>query len=336
MSALPFDLLVEIVNFVDLQSLPALALADKNMLALALDYLYTSIPPERFLAASVSILGNASLAARVRTLEVNRKEHQTSYARVVPVLTDVLAATNNLRHLNLSLEGTYSEVIFGRTKCQLRTLSCNAFTSKRLIQFLEQQSSLEELNLTHSLLPTNHSWNFPRLRRFSGPMTWIDSVLPFAPTLSHLVITSTRRSDRQELEVLAQSLITHLEVPFSAVQMARAVEMGRVLPYLQSFVISMQRDWRGLLPDPPDNVEQTLKHWLLDVLPVLSSLRRVTILGYEESETPEGAVDFIREVTARVPPLLSEFSIRPAIQFSQELRVWRREHDEWKQVTAAQ
>ncbi|KAJ7056712.1 hypothetical protein C8F01DRAFT_1154651 [Mycena amicta] len=336
MISLPFDVFMEILPLIDYHDLPVLARANRNMSILALDRLYASIPAKHFVAAGTSISANSALALRVRSLEITREEHEkVSNAVLIPLLQDVFAATTNLRNLVLHLQGTFS-VVLRSARFKLQTLSCTTFTDQHLVTFLRDQADLEELTLTHSLVPMSsrdsRAWNLPNLRRFTGSMTWVDSILPCTPLLSHLVITSTR-AGRQDMEVLGTVPLQHLQIPFNAVDGASPAQMKRLLPHVQSLTLELGPLWRTFLV-PTSTTGATTEHWLVDVLPSLSTVRCVSVLGFNPSNgdtTTQNTVEFIRRVTARASTVC-EFSVRfgRATSADQSTWVWKRVRNDWE------
>ncbi|KAF7312031.1 F-box domain-containing protein [Mycena indigotica] len=303
--SLPFDVLMEILPWIEYKDLPALASSSKAMSILALDRLYASIPAQCFLGAGTSICNNPTLAQRVLSLEVNRKHNGKNSDIVIPLLSNVLNTTVNLRHLVLHMGGSYCKVLqFSRF--QLHTLSCHAFTDHHLITFLRQQTELKELVLAHSLPPIpkgrSHPWKFQQLESFDGPWTWAESILPKTPLLSRLMVTSAP-SRPCNLKVLADAPIRQLRIPFPAVvPQGTADQIRQLIPRLDSLAILLDTGFMSLLKTNPI---PALEQWLITTLSAVTTIRCLAIYGFRTSDRQtSNTINFIQNVTAEAPRVL--------------------------------
>ncbi|KAJ7352318.1 hypothetical protein DFH08DRAFT_650440, partial [Mycena albidolilacea] len=194
MTSIPFDVLLEILPLIDSSDLPAMARTNRYLSDFALDRMYGSISSKNMHAACQSVGSNPNLARRVKSLEINRHNHGhgTHLQTILPVFRDVLRVTSNLRTLKLDIDGKHSWVLKAALGVfKLRSFSCSAYTDQDLLDFLHDQTELEEIVFSHSYSFPEHGapvpWKFPGLKKVDGPMSWIDMIVPGQP-VSHVSI----------------------------------------------------------------------------------------------------------------------------------------------------
>ncbi|KAF7329761.1 F-box domain-containing protein [Mycena kentingensis (nom. inval.)] len=295
MASLPFDVLMEILPLLHAKDLPALARANKDLSYYALNRIYASIPAKSFVPAAGSILANPALALRVKSIKITQAVHGSGLSKtLVDLVNDVLATTPNLRHLTLDAEGPYSHLLSG-TACRLHTFSCCFYTSADLVDFVQRQSELEELSLTHSLVPIPHEpFFFPKLCRLVAPMSWVDEILPNS-VVSHLEITSIRRHTSLVFQKLPAAALRYLKLPFFAVKNMHPTVLRDMMPTVESLALVNV----GL------GTWTTMEPWLVASLPVLSHICAVSIFDLpdltRDDDLEESLLRFVRTATANAP-----------------------------------
>ncbi|KAJ6553488.1 hypothetical protein DFH09DRAFT_585590 [Mycena vulgaris] len=299
MVPIPFDVLMEILPFIDSPDLTRMARANKDLSGYALDRMYAHIRCRSMQSACGSIASNPSLARRVRCLEINRENNGTDIESFLPALRDILPMTVNLRTLVLDIEGNHSWVLtpaLGAFK--LRSFSCCTFTDQHLLDFLQDQTEVEEISLAHSFIPYGRSvpWKFPKLRKLSGPMTWVDTILPHNP-VSHVVISHISTTAAITSLGLTNTPIRRLEIPFQALRPNPVNELKVLFPALDDITLTIPFDWTTR-----NSPTQDLSGWLQDLFAALSSVKQVSLFSYRLGDTwLQDEPYFVKRVTERAP-----------------------------------
>ncbi|KAJ6577524.1 hypothetical protein B0H19DRAFT_1120208 [Mycena capillaripes] len=301
MNSIPFDVLMEILPLVSSSDLPALARTNKDLSDHALNRMYSHISSQNVAAACQSVSSNPSLALRVKSLEINRAGRVISIDSILPPLRDALRVTLNLRTLKLDIDGRHSWVLkpaLGVFK--LRSFSCSAYTDQDLLDFLRDQTELEEIVLSHSYSFIERGsqipWIFPLLKKFNGPMSWVDLIIPQQP-VSHVVISYIRPGSSIASLGLTTAPIRHLQIPLHALEQIHVRELKGMFPVLENLVLTISQVW---VIRPVSHIP--LPHWLRDLLESLSTVHDLEILGYRpQDEGEHDPTKFVKTATEKAP-----------------------------------
>jgi hypothetical protein len=245
MTSIPFDVLMEILPLVETSDLLAMARTNRDLSDYALDRIYGHILSKNMKAACQSVSSNPSLAQRVRSLEINYShgDHGYHLESILPSFRDALRVTLNLRTLKLDINGNHSWVLkpaLGAFK--LRSFSCYAYTDQDLLDFLRDQTELEEIMLSHSYTFIEHGApiKFPGLKKFHGPMTWADLIIPHEP-VSHVEISYIGHGSPIASLGLSTAPIRHLRIPIHAVDKRQPRELKVLFPALKNLVLTVSQ-----------------------------------------------------------------------------------------------
>ncbi|KAJ7183267.1 hypothetical protein C8R46DRAFT_1027024 [Mycena filopes] len=309
MTSIPYDVLMEIMPLVDFRDLTAMARANRSLSGYALDRLYARISSRNMRAACQSVSANPTLAQRVRALHVNRSDHGTQLDSILPALGDALRVTTNLRTLKLDVDGSHSWVLkSGLGAIKLQSFSCFAYTDEDLLNFLHDQTDLEDITLSHSFIERGPPvpWRFLHLRKFDGPMSWIEAVVPGHP-VSHLVI-SHMTNFRPSLASLGLTTVPllHLQIPLQSLRQIPSPILPVLLPAIESLTLPMDEDVAAIFSTPETPV------WLQDVLSSLPTVKDVVILKYQfkdEWERPQGDTTYFVDTATKMAPAICKFTL---------------------------
>ncbi|KAJ7746297.1 hypothetical protein B0H16DRAFT_1726476 [Mycena metata] len=301
MSFIPFDILMEIMPLIDLPDLTVIARANRDLSGCALDRLYEEISSRNMAAACQSISANHTLAQRVRSLEINRKDHARHLGSILPALRDALRCTSNLRILKLDVDGSHSWVLKSAIGViKLHSFSCCAFTDEDLLSFLRDQTDLEDIRLSHSYIQRGPPapWRFLRLKKFDGPMSWADTLIPGQP-VSHVVVSHiTNISPSLTSLGLVTVPICHLQVPLHGLHEIPFTTLKLLLPAIENLTLTMGTNMFVPLDTPV---------WLEDLLATLSTVRNCSILEYQPKDEWEGlesnTTHLVKTATRRAPAM---------------------------------
>jgi hypothetical protein len=240
MTSIPFDVLMEILPLVETSDLLAMARTNRDLSDYALDRIYGHISSKNMKAACQSVSSNPRLAQRVRSLEINHSDHGAHLESILPSFRDALRVTLNLRTLKLDIDGSRSWVLkpaLGAFK--LRSFSCSTYTDQDLLDFLRDQTELEEIMLSHSytFIEQGAPIKFLALKKFHGPMSWADLIIPHEP-VSHVEISYIGHGSPIASLGLSTAPIRHLRIPIHAVDKRQPRELQVLFPALNNLVLS--------------------------------------------------------------------------------------------------
>ncbi|KAJ7760665.1 hypothetical protein DFH07DRAFT_816341 [Mycena maculata] len=308
MISFPFDVFMEILPLVDFTDLAAMAATNKDLSAYALDRMYQHIVSKNMQRACESIASNPSLAQRVQSLEINRSDHGANIETILPALRDALRNTRNLRTLKLDVDGQHSWILTPSLGVfKLRSFSSMSYTDQPLLDFLHHQTELEELRLAHSFIESQSPvpWDFPHLKKFDGPMSWIEVVVPRHP-VSHVIVTHVS-SVYGTLAAMGMTTapIRHLQIPFHAMHKRTYEELKILFPALVDLTIT-----NDAVPHNQTIVSSLsawVQGWLQGLLAAISTVESVCLLGYDL--TDECDEETVRKMTERAPAV-RKFSLQ--------------------------
>ncbi|KAJ7036861.1 hypothetical protein C8F04DRAFT_1086340 [Mycena alexandri] len=311
MTSIPFDILMEIMPLIDFPDLTAMARANRDLSGYALDRLYERISSRNIEAACQSISANHTLAQRVRSLEVNREDHGRHLESILPALQNALRSTSNLGILKLDVDGSHSWVLKSAMGVfKLRSFSCCAYTDEDLLSFLHDQTDLEDIRLSHSFVERGPPapWSFLHLKKFDGPMSWVDTILPGQP-VSHVVVSHIRMASPSLTSLgLATVPIRHLQIPLHGLHEISSSTLKVLLPAIERLTLTMGRNMFVPLDTPV---------WLEDLLATLSTVRNCDIMEYQpqdEWERREDNVTHLVKTATRRAPAMWKFSLQYSMQ----------------------
>ncbi|KAJ7199561.1 hypothetical protein B0H12DRAFT_1244627 [Mycena haematopus] len=300
MTYLSFDVLMEILPLIDSSDLPAMARTNRFFSDYALNAIYGHISSKNMQAACVSVTSNPSLAQRVESLEVNFLDHGPKIHSILPAFRDALRVTLNLRSLKWDIDGKYSWVFKSALGAfKLRSFSCSAFTDQDLLDFLHDQTELEEIVLSHSYsFPESGPsvpWQFPSLKKFNGPMSWIDMIVPHHPVL-HVTISYIGRGSSIASLGLTTAPIQDLRIPIHAFEKTQPNELKALFSSLKHLVLMMAPPW------PTSTISVPVPRLRRDVLGALSTVKDCEIIGYVlHDEGEHDASSFVKTATENAP-----------------------------------
>ncbi|KAJ6468326.1 hypothetical protein C8R45DRAFT_1018306 [Mycena sanguinolenta] len=331
MTYLPFDVLAQIFPLIDSSDLPAIARTNKSLSDHALNAMYGHISSRNMQAACVAITSNPSLAQRVKSLEVNRHDHGRHIDSILPAFGDALRVTLNLRALKWGIDGKHSSVFkFALGAFKLRYFSCSAYTDQDLLNFLHDQTELEEILFTHSyLFPENGPppWQFSSLQKITGSMSWIDVIVPHHP-VSHIAISYISRGGSLASLGRTTAPIVDLRIPIHALEKRQPTELKALFPFLERLVLVTTYTWEtSELPVP---VSQLLRD-LLAALPAVTECELIRI-RYDRAAHPEeeehNASIFFKTATENAPAI-RRFSVQIGMH---TVVCWTKEIGGWKEA----
>ncbi|KAJ7088693.1 hypothetical protein C8R44DRAFT_991104 [Mycena epipterygia] len=278
MTSLPFDVLMEILPLIEFTDLTVIARTNKDLSGYALDRLYGHITSR------------------------NMKARPRSRHRIYPpVLRDALRITLNLRTLKLDIDGKHSWVLTPALGVfKLRSFSSFTYADEALINFLHDQTELEEIALTHSCFDFGPRipWEFPNLKKFDGPMSWVDIIIPHNP-VSHVVVSSIASGGAITSLGLTAAPINHLEIPIRAMHGRDFMNLRALLPDLKELVLVILPDWsrNNGIPD--------LASWLRDLLASFSNVNTFRLSGYYSENNWQEDSHFVKKATEQAPAVRS-------------------------------
>ncbi|KAJ7352317.1 hypothetical protein DFH08DRAFT_84376 [Mycena albidolilacea] len=289
MTSIPFDVLLEILPLVDSSDLPAMARTNRYISDFALDRMYGSISSKNMQAACQSVASNPSLARRVKSLEMNRHKHGhgAHLQTILPVFRDVLRATSNLRTLKLDIDGKHTWVLKAALGVfKLRSFSCSAYADQDLLDFLHDQTELEEIVFSHSYsFPergTPVPWKFPGLKKVDGPMSWIDMIVPGQP-VSHVSISYITPGSRLASLGLTTAPILHLQIPLGPLKESRSEALKTLFSSVEDLVLTTENS--GTM-----YAEPSIPYVVQRVLEALPTVKDCRIIGYDPLNEEEHVV----------------------------------------------
>ncbi|KAK7032762.1 hypothetical protein R3P38DRAFT_770396 [Favolaschia claudopus] len=315
MASIPLDVLLEILPFVDRVDLPAMARSNRYLSHYALDQIYGHIASKHMQAACLSTTSNPALAQRVKFLELNRAVHGLQLQAILPFVRDALRVCSNLQTLKLDVDGNHSWVLPTgpeRGVFKLRAFSCATFITQDLLEFLRDQDELEDISFSHSYLFTAERgpprpWRFPLLKKFEGPMSWIDTIVPNHP-VSNITVSYVKAGAASSLAALELTTvpIRHLQIPLHALQDRDLEGLGALFPSLEVLILTVALTW------PKTTPSASILHFVRDLLGVLSTVQIFEIIGFTASNEAENdsLLHVVQTATEKGHPSLRQFSVQ--------------------------
>jgi F-box domain len=233
MPSIPVDVLREILEHVDKEDLPILCRVNKIFCSCSQDILYREIGGGTHVLAQ-----STDLARRVRAFSSFRDD---------PELGPALRNMSSLRRLRLMGFGDDASVLDGCT-FKLDSFACGFRYSELLQRFLNSQSSLTDITLFTSHIPSSpfDESCLPNLTRVMAVPSWLGILVPGRP-VTDVTVLGPRHQNPIDLSFFTRSTapIHSFDTPYANIYPTPESQLVSIFPSMTNLVLrTFELDWR--------------------------------------------------------------------------------------------